>query len=76
MTIDDAMGTQRGDRPDDRGGAGADYVLVVKDNQSALAGSLREWFASVQAGGLRPPYWESVPRMTKGTDVSKPACVG
>lgn len=34
------------------------YVLMVKDNQPTLAESLRDWFASVQVGGLDRPYWE------------------
>ncbi|MEX3582954.1 MAG: ISAs1 family transposase [Burkholderia sp.] len=38
--------------------SGADYVLVVRNNQPTLADSHSEWFASVQAGGLRRPYWE------------------
>jgi predicted transposase YbfD/YdcC len=56
VTID-AMGTQHEIAQAIIDG-GADYVLMVKDNQPTLAESLRDWFASVQAGGLERPYWE------------------
>lgn len=56
VTID-AMGTQH-EIAQAIIDAGADYVLMVKDNQPTLAENLREWFASVQAGELDRPYWE------------------